>query len=98
MREVSGVEIIVAALVGFIGFAKKLGESARIWDVEVVPFWIIALDLVFIGTLLFRLKPRTELGGTLVIVWSCALALPFIVAIIIATFLMLMGYAVGQPK
>jgi hypothetical protein len=92
------VDIVTAFLFGLVSFAKKLSEPADIWGISIVPFWLLFACLVFILLMMGRLEPQTKHGGTLVIVWMAAsIQLPVIV-MLLAAFLMIMGYPVSPPK
>jgi hypothetical protein len=92
------VDIVTAFLVGLVGFAKKLGEPTEVWGMSIVPFWPLLVCLVFILLMMGRLNPQTKHGGTLVIAWMAALIQLPVIVMLLAAFLMIMGYPVGPPK
>ena len=92
------MSVALEVLAGFIGFAKKLGEPLRFEKVDIVPFWPILAIFVLLLWMVSLLQPRTVHGIRMVVGWTCVLALPVIVTLLIAAFLMITGYPVGPPK
>jgi hypothetical protein len=92
------VDIVTTFLYGLVSFAKKLSEPTEIWGINIVPFWLLLVCLVFIALMIGRLKPQTKHGGTLVIMWMAAVIQLPVMVMLLAAFLMITGYPVGPPK
>lgn len=92
------MDIVTAFLFGLVSFAKKLSEPVEVWGMSIVPFWLLLGCLAFILLTMGRLNPQTKRGGTLVIAWMAALIQLPVIVMLLAAFLMIMGYPVGPPK
>ena|GEM_PF-3849594 len=56
------MNIGLSVLTGIIAFVQKLGEPIRIWEFEVVPFWVILSVTLIIMVLIPCMGLETEHG------------------------------------
>ena len=92
------MNVALDILTGFVTFAKSLGEPTRIWQFEVIPFWVLVFDVLFLILLVSRLHPQTDHGIKLVVGWFSVLLAPVVVVLLIAALFFFPAFTMGTPK
>jgi hypothetical protein len=72
------MNIGLSVLTGIIAFVQELGKPIRIWEFEVVPFWVILSVTLIIMMLVLCLDLQTEHGLKMTYV----LLYPFLAAMV----------------
>lgn len=92
------MNVVLDILTGIIAFAKSLGQPTTIWHFEVIPFWVLVIDVMFLILLVSRLHPQTDHGIKLVVGWFSVLLTPVVVVLLIAALFFFPVFTIGIPK